>query len=188
MQSTESSNAIEGIRATSARLKQLVEEKTTPRNRDEEEIAGYRYVLDLIHENYEEIPITPNYILQLHRYFYRFIHKSIGGKYKNGQNQIVSVDADGEEHIIFTPLTPFETPAAVAAICEQYHQMIMSENVDLLVLIPIFIHDFLCIHPSNDGNGRMSRFLTTLLLYRAGYVVGRYVSIEKNCRYKEPLL
>ena len=180
IQSTESSNAIEGIRTTTGRLKQLVAEKTTPKNRDEQEIAGYRYVLDIIHENYEAIPITPNYILQLHRDLYRFSNKSLGGQYKIGQNQIVSRDVTGEEHIVFTPMDPFETPEAMNTICEQYNRMIASEEVDPLVLIPIFIHDFLCIHPFNDGNGRMSRLLTTLLLYRAGYVVGRYVSIEKK--------
>lgn len=180
IQSTESSNAIEGIRTTTSRLKQLVVEKTTPKNRNEQEIAGYRYVLDIIHENYEEIPITPNYILQLHRDLYRFSNKSLGGQYKIGQNQIVSRDVTGEEQIVFTPVAPFETPDAINAICEQYNRIIASEEVDPLVLIPIFIHDFLCIHPFNDGNGRMSRLLTTLLLYRAGYVVGRYVSIEKK--------
>ncbi|MFC2662022.1 MAG: Fic family protein, partial [Eubacterium sp.] len=180
VQSTESSNAIEGIRTTTGRLKQLVEEKTTPRNRDEEEIVGYRYVLDIIHENYEAIPITPNYILQLHRDLYRFSNKSIGGKFKNVQNQIVSYDRNGEECIVFTPLDPAEMPDAVGKICEQYNRVTAEEEVDPLILIPIFIHDFLCIHPFNDGNGRMSRLLTTLLLYRAGYVVGRYVSIEKK--------
>lgn len=180
IQSTESSNAIEGIRTTDSRLKQLVTAKTTPRNRNEEEIAGYRYVLDEIHEYYENIPITPNYILQLHRDLYRYTNISIGGHYKNGQNQIVSVDSHGVEKIIFTPLPAFDTPRAIEEICEQYNRVSESESVDPLVLIPIFIHDFLCIHPFNDGNGRMSRLLTTLLLYRAGYVVGRYVSIEKK--------
>ena len=155
-------------------------EKTTPRNRDEQEIAGYRYVLDEIHQNYEYIPITPNYILQLHRDLYRFTGLSIGGHYKISQNQIVSTDSAGTEHIIFTPLDPFVTPYALEAICEQYNAVVSSGQMDALLIIPIFIHDFLCIHPFNDGNGRMSRLLTTLLLYRSGYVVGRYVSIEKK--------
>ncbi len=180
IQSTESSNAIEGIRTTNGRLKQLISEKTTPRNRDEEEILGYRYVLDLIHENYDLIPITPNYILQLHRDLYRFTNLSMGGKYKTGQNHIVSIDEDGTEHVIFTPLSAFETPEAIEQICEQYNQVVSMEMMDPLIMIPIFIHDFLCIHPFNDGNGRMSRLLTTLLLYRSEYVVGRYVSLEKK--------
>lgn len=180
VQSTESSNAIEGIRTTNNRLKQLVAEKTIPKNRDEEEIAGYRHVLDIIHENYEDIPITSNYILQLHKELYRFSNKSLGGKYKNVQNQIVSIDANGHEQIVFTPLEPYETEPAIKMICEQYNEELAAEDVDPLVLIPIFIHDFLCIHPFSDGNGRMSRLLTTLLLYRSGYVVGRYVSLEKK--------
>lgn len=180
VQSTESSNAIEGIRTTNGRLKQLVEEKTTPKNRAEEEIAGYRYVLDEIHENFSYIPVTPNYILQLHRDLYRFTNLSFGGQYKNSQNQIVSLDEKGREQVVFTPLSAVETPLAVEAVCTQYNRMAAEEQVDALLLIPIFIHDFLCIHPFNDGNGRMSRLLTTLLLYRSGYVVGRYISLEKK--------
>lgn len=180
VQSTESSNAIEGIRTTSNRLKQLVAEKTTPKNRDEEEIAGYRHVLEIIHNNYKDIPITSNYILQLHKELYRFSNKSLGGKYKNVQNQIISIDANGLEQIVFTPLEPYETEPAIKMICRQYNEELASEDVDPLILIPIFIHDFLCIHPFSDGNGRMSRLLTTMLLYRSGYVVGRYVSLEKK--------
>ena len=180
IQSTEASNAIEGIHTSNSRLKQLVKEKTTPRNRDEEEIAGYRYVLNEIHESFEYIPITPNYILQLHGHLYRFTNKSYGGQYKNSQNQIVANDSNGNEIILFTPLTPFETPTAIESICQEYNNCIENEIIDPLILIPIFIHDFLCIHPFNDGNGRMSRLLTTLLLYRSGYVVARYISLEKK--------
>ncbi len=180
IQSTESSNAIEGIRTTTGRLKQLVEDKTTPKNRDEQEITGYRYVLDIIHENYDLIPITTNYILQLHRDLFRFTSLSISGHFKNGQNQIVSIDEEGKGHIVFTPLAPYDTPRAMDQICEQYNYVVSMEMIDPLIMIPIFIHDFLCIHPFNDGNGRMSRLLTTLLLYRSGYVVGRYVSLEKK--------
>jgi len=180
VQSIESSNAIEGIQTKANRLKQLVEEKTTPRNRDEEEIAGYRYVLNEIHESHEYIPITSNYILQLHKDLYRFSNKSFGGHYKNGQNNIVATDSNGEEVILFTPLDAFETPDAIKMICEEYNKVILEQSVDALLTIPIFIHDFLCIHPFNDGNGRISRLLTTLLLYRSGYVIGRYVSLEKK--------
>ncbi len=180
VQSTESSNEIEGIRTTTGRLKQLVTDKTTPKNRDEEEIAGYRYVLDIIHENYDLIPITSNYILQLHRDLYRFTNLSMGGRFKNGQNQIVAREEDGSERVLFTPLSAFDTPGAIEQICEEYNQVVSMEMVDPLIMIPIFIHDFLCVHPFNDGNGRMSRLLTTLLLYRSGYVVGRYVSLEKK--------
>ncbi len=179
-QSTEASNAIEGIRTTKTRLKELCEEKTTPKNRDEEEILGYRDVLNTIHENYEYIPIRANYILQLHRDLYKYTEKDIGGHFKVSQNVIAAVDETGKEYVLFTPLAPYETPAAIDAICENYNSMVEKEEIDSVLLIPIFIHDFLCIHPFSDGNGRMSRLLTTLLLYRSGYVVGKYVSIESK--------
>ena len=178
IQSTETSNEIEGIRTTNTRLKQLLSDKTTPRTRDEEEIAGYRDALNVIHENYEYIPVTRNYILQLHKILYGHSGKSIGGKFKNVQNYINAVGADGKEYTIFTPLAPYETPTAVDAICEQFNRAIAAGEVDPLILIPIFIHDFLCIHPFSDGNGRMSRLLTSLLLYRCGYFVGRFISLE----------
>ena len=177
-QSTEASNSIEGIRTTSTRLKQLCEEKTTPKNRAEEEILGYRDVLNTIHENYEYIPITTNYILQLHRDLYKYTEKSIGGHFKVSQNVIAATNEMGKEYVLFTPLAPYETPAAVDAICENYNRMIGNQEMDSILLIPIFIHDFLCIHPFSDGNGRMSRLLTTLLLYRSGFYVGKYISLE----------
>lgn len=180
VQSTESSNAIEGIFTSNTRLNQLMQSKTTPKNRDEEEIAGYRFVLDMIHESYEYIPISSNYILQLHQNLYRFTNRSIGGHFKNSDNHIVARDENGIEHVIFEPLSPLETPIAIDRICEEFNRVSATEEVDTLLLTPIFIHDFLCVHPFNDGNGRMSRLLTTLLLYRAGYVVGRYVSLEKK--------
>lgn len=178
VQSTETSNEIEGIRTTNTRLKQLLSEKTTPRTRDEEEIAGYRDVLNVTHESYEYIPVTANYLLQLHKILYSHSGKSIGGKFKNVQNYISGIDANGKEYTIFTPLAPYETPPAIDEICEQFNRAIAEGDVDPLILIPIFIHDFLCIHPFNDGNGRMSRLLTTLLLYRCGYSVGKYISLE----------
>ena len=162
------------------RLMQLVKDKTTPRNRDEEEIMGYRDVLNTIHENFEYIPITSNYILQLQRDLYKYSHKSIGGTFKNSQNYISATDANGREFVLFTPLPPYETPAAIEAICDSYNRIIATQDIDALLLIPVFIHDFLCIHPFNDGNGRMSRLLTTLLLYRSGYVIGRYISLESK--------
>lgn len=178
IQSTEASNEIEGIRTTNTRLQQLINDKTTPRNRDEEEIMGYRDVLNTIHENYEYIPVSPNYILQLHRDLYKYSHKSIGGVFKNTQNYISAVDNNGREFVLFTPLAPYETPSAIEEICSSYNRMIATQDVEPLLLIPVFIHDFLCIHPFNDGNGRMSRLLTTLLLYRSGYFIGRYISLE----------
>jgi len=180
IQSTEASNAIEGIVTTNQRLVQLMEEKTTPRNRDEKEINGYRYALNLVHENFEYIPIRPNYILQLHKEMYQFLDVSFGGKFKDTPNEIDAVFPDGQKVVIFKPLEPYETPEAVERICEEYDRSVNRLHVDPLLAIPVFIHDFLCIHPFNDGNGRMSRLLTTLLLYRSGYVVGRYISLEKK--------
>lgn len=178
VQSTEASNKIEGIVTTNTRIKQLCEEKTTPRNRDEEEISGYRDVLNTIHESYEYIPLTANYILQLHGMLYHYSGRGIGGRFKNVQNYISETHADGTTFVRFTPLEPYETPDAVAAICESYNKAIDDGIIDPLLLIPIFINDFLCIHPFNDGNGRMSRLLTTLLLYQNGFSVGKYISLE----------
>ena len=151
IQSTEASNEIEGIRTTNTRLKQLVADKTVPRNRDEEEIMGYRDVLNTIHENYEYIPIRANYILQLHRDLFRYSEKGIGGHFKNTQNYISATDSEGNEFVLFTPATPYETPPAVDAICESYNRVIDTQEIDALLLTPVFIHDFLCIHPFNDG-------------------------------------
>ena len=178
IQSTEASNDIEGIRTTNTRLKQLLSEKTTPRNRAEEEIAGYRDVLSTIHENFEYIPLTTNYILQLHKILYNRTGLEIGGKFKNVQNYISATDENGNLYTLFTPLAPYETPEAINEICEQFNKAIAENKVDPLILIPVFIHDFLCIHPFLDGNGRMSRLLTTLLLYKCGYFVGKYISLE----------
>ena len=180
IQSTESSNKIEGIVTTTTRIKQLCGQKTTPRNRDEEEISGYRDALALIHESYEYIPIKPSYILQLHKVLYSYSQRGIGGRFKNTQNYITETKENGEQTVRFMPLDPFETPIAIDAICESFNREMDSCEIDPLILIPAFIIDFLCIHPFNDGNGRMSRLLTTLLLYRAGYVVGKYVGLESK--------
>ena len=178
VQSTEASNAIEGIVTTNTRIRQLVEEKTTPRNRDEQEIAGYRDVLNLIHENFDAIPITRNYILQLHKILYSHMNNPMAGRTKNVQNYISATYPDGHVETLFTPLAPYETPEALDRICEEYNRVIGNMEVEPLIVIPVFIHDFLCIHPFNDGNGRMSRLLTTLLLYRSGFYVGKYISLE----------
>lgn len=178
VQSTEASNAIEGIVTTSTRIKQLVEEKTTPRNRDEQEIAGYRDVLSLIHESFDAIPITRNYILQLHKIMYSHMNNPMAGQTKNVQNYISATYPDGHTEILFTPLAPYETPEALDRLCEEFNRVIGNYELEPLIAIPIFIHDFLCIHPFNDGNGRMSRLLTTLLLYRSGFYVGKYISLE----------
>lgn len=178
IQSTESSNAIEGIVTTNTRIKQLVEESTTPKSSDEEEIAGYRDVLNIIHESFDAIPITKNYILQLHKILYSHMNNPIAGQTKTVQNYISATYPDGHTEVFFTHMAPFETPEALEKICEEYNRVIGNLEVEPLIAIPVFIHDFLCIHPFNDGNGRMSRLLTTLLLYRSGFYVGKYISLE----------
>ena len=178
VQSTESSNAIEGIVTTNTRIRQIVEDKTTPKNRDEQEIAGYRDVLNIIHESFDAISITPNYILQLHKILYSHMNNPAAGITKTVQNYISATYPDGSTKTLFTPLTPFETPTALESICNEFNRVIGNNELEPLIAIPTFIHDFLCIHPFNDGNGRMSRLLTTLLLYRHGFYVGKYISLE----------
>lgn len=187
IQSTEASNAIEGIITTNTRIKQLVEEKTTPRNRDEQEIAGYRDVLNTIHESFDAIPITRNYILQLHKIMYSHMNNPMGGRTKNVQNYISATYPDGHSETLFIPMSPFETPEALDRICAEYNRVIGNFEVEPLIVIPVFIHDFLCIHPFNDGNGRMSRLLTTLLLYQNGFYVGKYISLEAVIMKKKDL-
>lgn len=178
IQSTEASNAIEGIVTTNTRLRQLFEEKTTPRNRNEQEIAGYRDVINVIHESFDTIPLTPNYILQLHKMLYNHMNNPMAGRTKSVQNYISASYPDGKTVTVFTPLSPFETPEALDTICNEFNRVIGNMELEPLIAIPTFIHDFLCIHPFNDGNGRMSRLLTTLLLYRSGFCVGKYISLE----------
>lgn len=180
IQSTEASNAIEGIVTTNTRIRQLVEDRTTPKNRDEQEIAGYRDVPNVIHDSFDIIPVSQNYILQLHKILYNHMNNPMAGKTKSVQNYISASYPDGHVETLFTPLSPFETPEALDKICEEYNRVIGNFEVEPLIAIPIFIHDFLCIHPFNDGNGRMSRLLTTLLLYRNGFYVGKYISLESK--------
>lgn len=178
IQSTGASNRIEGIYISEVRLNELVLEKAEPRNRDEQEIAGYREVLNTIHENYEFIVLKPNVILQLHRDLYTYSPFSNGGCFKNIDNVIEEVDIEGNRRIRFQPLPAYETPGAVESLCNEFLKAIEKSEVDPLLLISKYILDFLCIHPFNDGNGRMSRLLTLLLLYQNDYIVGKYVSME----------
>lgn len=179
IQSTEASNWIEGIYTSDDRLRALVRDKTRPQTRNEQEIAGYRDVLNTIHENHDHIPLKPSIILQLHRDLYKFESYDIGGKYKSGDNVINGEDALGRKTIRFQPMSAWETPEAMEELCRALDEAMLMGQIDPLLLIPMFILDFLCIHPFNDGNGRMSSLLTLLLLYRAGYIVGKYISIEK---------
>lgn len=179
IQSTGASNRIEGINTTDKRLEELVRDKSTPRNRTEQEIAGYRDVLATIHESYDYIYPRPNIILQLHKQLYSFSKRSIGGAYKNSDNYIAETDAQGNETVRFQPVPAFLTANMVDSMASAFIEALEKDEHDTLLLIPMFILDFLCIHPFNDGNGRMSRLLTLLLLYRTGYIVGKYISLEK---------
>lgn len=179
IQSTEASNKIEGIYTSDERLKALVKDTTRPKTRNEREIAGYRDVLNTIHENHDYIPPKPSIILQLHRDLYKFEGSDIGGNYKSSDNIIEEEDSLGNKFVRFKPVAAWQTPEAVDCLCEAFEEALEEKQIDPLILIPMFVLDFLCIHPFNDGNGRMSRLLTLLLLYRAGYIVGKYISIEK---------
>lgn len=179
IQSTEASNRIEGIYTSDDRLNKLVQDKTMPRTRSEREIAGYRDVLSTIHESHDYIPVKPSYILQLHRDLYKFSGSSTGGSYKATDNVIQEEDAAGNKRVRFHPVAAWETAEAMEQICQEFNAALQNTDLDPLLLIPMFILDFLCIHPFNDGNGRMSRLLTLLLLYRSGYIVGKYISLEK---------
>ena len=178
LQSTTSSNRIEGISTTDARMRELMSQKTIPRNRNEQEITGYRDVLKTIHESHDFIPISPNILLQLHRDLYSKLPQGIGGHWKLNDNVIEETEASGNASIRFRPASAVETPAAMDELCAAYRKAIATERFDALLLIAMFVFDFLCVHPFHDGNGRMSRLLTLLLLYRSGFMVGKYISLE----------
>lgn len=178
IQSTTSSNRIEGIATSDARMRELMSQKTIPKNRNEREIAGYRDVLATIHESHEFIPINPNVLLQLHRDLYSKQPQGIGGHWKQNNNIIEETDAYGKTSVRFRPASAAETPMAMETLCANYRRAVDEGRFDGLLLIPMFIFDFLCVHPFHDGNGRMSRLLTLLLLYRSGFFVGKYISFE----------
>lgn len=178
IQSTGASNRIENISTSEVRLRELMERKVEPKNRDEREIAGYRHVLDMIHESHDSIPVTPGVILQLHRDLYRFQDVSFAGRWKDSDNVIAERAEDGSMVARFVPTSAAATPSAIERICEEYARWARDGTYDPLLVSLVFAFDFVSIHPFNDGNGRMSRLLTLLLTYRSGYDVGKYVSIE----------
>lgn len=180
VQSAEASNRIEGIRTSDKRLREIMLDKTDLQSRDEEEIAGYRDVLSLVHENYEFMDVTPGVILQLHRQMYRHTASSMGGHFKIGDNEVRGVREDGTEYVRLKTVPAVATEQAMELLCSAYRDAVAREAVDPLLASMMFVLDFTCVHPFNDGNGRMSRLLTLLLLYKAGYLVGRYVSVEKE--------
>lgn len=178
IQSTESSNRIEGVTAPAHRIRSLMERKTTPRNRSEQEIAGYRDVLSTVHASAADIPFTTDTVLRLHRDLYQFIPGE-GGHWKRANNQIVEIGPDGTKKVRFQPVAAHLTADAMDLLHERFKDRWDAGELDRLVLIAAYVLDFLCIHPFHDGNGRMARLISTLLLYHAGYDVGRYVSLEQ---------
>jgi len=178
VESTESSNRIEGIVATKERVEKLVLKSSTPRNRSEQEIAGYRDALALIHDSAEHMPLSSNLILQLHSTMSRYMPDA-GGKWKTVDNAIVETGVDGAPRLRFAPTRAIETAQAIEKLSDDFHQAVAVEGREPLVVIPLAILDFLCVHPFRDGNGRISRLLTLLLLYQSGFEVGRYVSLER---------
>ncbi len=178
IQSTESSSRIEGITAPHKRVQMIVKANATPRNRSEQEIAGYRDVLSLIHQSHEDIPLSENVVLQFHSMLYRYtIIRS--GFWKKMDNEIVDIRADGTKTIRFKPVPAKDTPHYMKQLITSYNRYLEKETYDPLIFIPLFVFDFLCIHPFSDGNGRIARLLTLLLLYKAGYKVGKYISLER---------
>lgn len=178
IQSTESSNRIEGITVSAKKLEELIADKVTPANRSEGEVAGYRDVLATIHASFSHIPVSPNTILQFHRDLYKFV-ASEGGHWKQSDNAIEEVHLDGTRFVRFVPVSAVLTPIAMEELCENLKRYTQAQDSVSLLFIATFILDFLCIHPFRDGNGRMGRLLTLLLLYQDGYVVGRYISLER---------
>ena len=177
IQSTESSSRIEGIEAPPERIKRLVEHKTTPQNRSEQEIAGYRDVLGTIHANHANMPISTGIVLQFHRDLYQFVPQE-GGRWKMADNQITETLANGSRFVRFNPVPAHQTPEAMEALHVHFTDHWERGAIDPLLLISAYVLDFLCIHPFTDGNGRLARLLTLLLLYHAGYEAGRYISLE----------
>ncbi len=178
IESTESSNRIEGVTAPRGRLRDIVLQRTTPRDRAEEEIAGYRDVLQLIHESHADMTPTANLLLQLHQRLFAY-HPAGGGRWKNADNEIVERDASGQvARVRFHPVAAHLTPDAMRQF-ERELSDATERGVEPLVVTGLAVLDFLCIHPFRDGNGRMARLLALLLLYRAGHHVGRYISLER---------
>ena len=178
IQSTESSNRIEGVEAEPSRIKELVSEKTTPRDRSEQAIAGYRDVLATIHTSHADMPFSPNLVRQLHRDLFKYTTTD-GGDWKPTRNAITERAPDGTERVRFETVAPHLTASYMEELHERFEQAWQAGTVDKLLLIAAYVVDFLCIHPFLDGNGRMARLLTLLLLYRADYGVGRYISLER---------
>jgi len=178
IESTESSNRLEGVVVAPARLKSLVIRDATPKNRSEQEIAGYRDALARIHASAAHMAFSENVALQLHAMLYRYLPQT-GGRWKAANNDIIERHPDGTSRLRFAPVAAHLTPMAMTDLTQRYAAARDQHLTDPLVLAPLAVLDFLCIHPFPDGNGRMSRLLTLLLLYHFDYAVGRYISLER---------
>ena len=178
IESSESSSRLEGVNVPPVRIRRLVVHQAQPRNRSEQEVAGYRDALAMIHDSGREMPFTPNVMLQLHELLYRYMPNP-GGRWKPNDNDIVERRMDGTSRVRFKPVPAHLTPTAVAQLAANYTMAAQMPRLDSLIVVPLAILDFLCIHPFTDGNGRMARLLTLMLLYQFNYEVGRYISIER---------
>ncbi|MCS3857837.1 Fic family protein [Salinibacter ruber] len=178
IRSAESSNRIEGVEAAPGRIKKLMEESTAPETRSEQAIAGYRDVLNTIHTRHEDIEFSPGVVRQFHRDLFKYT-SSRGGDWKSTGNDIIEEHPDGTEVVRFETASPHRTPEYMKTLHERFDRAWKEGEVDPLLLIAAYVLDFLCIHPFQDGNGRMARLLTLLLLYKADYGVGQYISLEK---------
>ena len=178
IESSESSNRLEGITAPHHRIAELIIQNTIPKDRSEQEIAGYRDALNLIHQSFKHMPFSLNVILQLHSWLYRYLPNP-GGQWKTTDNEITEIHSDGKKRVRFVPSNAFETPLAMEKLIKNYETSIHQMNIEPLLVIPATILDFLCVHPFRDGNGRTARLLTLLLLYHFDYQVGRYISLER---------
>lgn len=180
IQSVKTSNEIEGIVTSDERIAQIVNENSAPLNHNEQEIAGYRDALNLIHSNYETLQFTENTVLNLHKILLSSTNYEYGGKYKQEDNVILEIDSAGNRRIRFAPVPAAETKEAMDQLFLAYLQASSDANVSQLLLIPCVVLDFLCVHPFKDGNGRMSRLISLLLLYKSGFDVGKYISFEEQ--------
>jgi len=179
IESSESSNRIEGIVAPHKRIEKIVLKTATPRNRSEQEIAGYRDVLNLVHESTKDVPVTTRVIQQFHQRLYRYL-PSDGGQWKPTDNEIVERDTEGRVvRVRFKAVSAVETPRAMDELIRRYDAAVGRDAREPLVVVPLTVLDFLCIHPFTDGNGRIARLLTLLLLYHFDYRVGKYISLER---------
>lgn len=178
IESTESSNRIEGITAPKERIEAIVLKQTTPKNRSEQEVAGYRDALELIHGSAEHMEFSTNVVLQLHSMLYRYLPNP-GGKWKPSDNEIIERHPDGTKRVRFKPVSAHLTPSWMDGLVNNYKEAITTSQLDPLIVLPLATLDFLCIHPFLDGNGRMSRLLSLMVLYHFDYQVGRYISLER---------